>query len=395
MSVAAGDPRSQRWPWWPLLPLYPYGRRRTLVRELLPETIWGFEQLQGIFYVAVPIRMTVLRLREGLLLYAPVPPTAELRRELQRLEGRYGPVRTIVLPTSSGLEHKLAVPAMARAFPAATVWVSPRQWSFPLNLPAAWLGFPPARTRVLFEQGLPHSDELDWHPLGPLDLGLGTFLEVACFHRASGALLVTDALVAIPPDPPALFEADPTALLFHARERGDEPLLDSPERRRRGWRRLVLFASYLRPDAVRVPPFGEVIAQAFRPGLRRPAAYFGLYPFRWVSGWEGEFERFLADGQPRLQVAPVLERLVFPRARTALVRWLRELAAIDNLRWLVPAHYSAPLACGPADLATLADDLEARPWAPSEGPWRFLAELDSTLVRWKLVPDQSGEEPPA
>ena len=72
----------QFWPWWPLLPLYPYGRRRTLVRELIPGQVWSFEQLQGVFYVAVPIRMTVVRLRGGLLLYAPVPPTGEVRAAL-------------------------------------------------------------------------------------------------------------------------------------------------------------------------------------------------------------------------------------------------------------------------------------------------------------------------
>ena len=108
-------PLEQFWPWWPLLPLYPYGRRRTLVRELIPEQLWSFEQLQGVFYVAVPIRMTVARVRGGLLLYAPVAPTAEVRRALLDLEQRYGPVRSIVLPTASGLEHKLPVPAMARA----------------------------------------------------------------------------------------------------------------------------------------------------------------------------------------------------------------------------------------------------------------------------------------
>ncbi|MDP4708181.1 MAG: DUF4336 domain-containing protein, partial [Cyanobium sp. MAG_237] len=172
----------QFWPWWPLLPLYPYGRRRTLVRELIPGQVWSFEQLQGVFYVAVPIRMTVVRLRGGLLLYAPVPPTGEVRAALTELEHRYGPVCTIVLPTSSGLEHKLPVPAMARAFPAAQVWVTPRQWSFPLPLPLAWLGFPAQRTRMLFEQGRPHADELHWLPLGPLDLGLGTFMEAACLH---------------------------------------------------------------------------------------------------------------------------------------------------------------------------------------------------------------------
>jgi hypothetical protein len=258
------------------LPLYPYGQRRTLVRELVPGQVWSLEQLQGVFYVAVPIRMTVLRLRRGLLLYAPVAPTGEVRAALAELERSFGAVCTIVLPTSSGLEHKLPVPAMARSFPQAEVWVSPRQWSFPLALPLAWLGFPASRTRVLFDQGLPHSDELSWIPLGPLDLGLGTFMEVACLHRASGCLLVTDALVAIGAEPPDLFAADPTPLLFHARERGDEPLSDTPERRRRGWQRLVLFASYLRPGPLQVPGWRELLAGVLAPGVRTQRAYFGL-----------------------------------------------------------------------------------------------------------------------
>jgi hypothetical protein len=94
-----------------------------LVRELIPAQLWSFEQLQGIFYVAVPIRMTVARVRGGLMLYAPVAPTAEVCRHLRDLEERFGPVLSIVLPTASGLEHKLPVPAMARAFPEAEVWV--------------------------------------------------------------------------------------------------------------------------------------------------------------------------------------------------------------------------------------------------------------------------------
>ena len=224
------------------LPLYPYGRRRTLVRTLLPDQLWSFEQLQGVWYVAVPIRMSVLRVAEGLLLYAPVAPTAEVVERLRELERCWGPVHTIVLPTASGLEHKLPVPAMARAFPNASVWVSPGQWSFPLRLPPSWLGFPRDRTRVLFEQGLPFEQQLDWRALGPLDLGLGRFVEVACFDRASGSLLLTDALVAIPREPPALFDLDPTPLLFHGRDRGDEPLRDEPAIRQRGWQRLALFA---------------------------------------------------------------------------------------------------------------------------------------------------------
>ena len=47
---------------------------------------------------------------------------------------------------------------------------------------------------MLFEQGVPHPDQLAWIQLGPLNLGLGTFLEAACFDRASGALLITTYL---------------------------------------------------------------------------------------------------------------------------------------------------------------------------------------------------------
>ncbi|WP_216902719.1 DUF4336 domain-containing protein [Synechococcus sp. CCY 9618] len=388
MTATAAE---QRWPWWPLLPLYPYGRRRTLVRELIAERLWSFEQLQGVWYVAVPIRMTVLRVREGLLLYAPVAPTAEVLAQLHQLEEHHGPVCTIVLPTASGLEHKLPVPAMARAFPAAQVWVTPKQWSFPLSLPSAWLGFPPSRTRVLLTDGVPHGDQLDWLPLGPLDLGLGTFMEIACFDRASGSLLLTDALVAIPPEPPELFDLDPTPLLFHARERGDEPLVDDPALRRRGWRRLVLFANYLRPRPLEVPPLGEVLSHCLAPGCRRPRSHFGFYPFRWLPDWQADFEALVPDGRCSVQVAAVLERLVFPRQRNALVAWIRGLAGLRELRWLVPCHYEAPVACSPARLSALADRIEAGPWAQDQGPWLTLAGIDRTLVKLGVVPGEEAD----
>ncbi|MEB3266286.1 MAG: DUF4336 domain-containing protein [Cyanobacteriota bacterium] len=386
----------QHWPWWPLLPLYPYGRRRTLVRELIAEQVWSFEQLQGIWYVAVPIRMTVIRLSQGLLAYGPIPATAEVVEALKGLELRWGPLRTIVLPTASGLEHKVGLPALARAFPQAEVWVAPGQWSFPLPLPSAWLGIPADRTRVLVEQGLPHGDELDWRLLGPLDLGLGSFAEVACLHRASGCALITDALVAPGAEPPAVFGLDPTPLLFHGRNRGDEPLEDSPERRQRGWQRLLLFASYLRPAGLDIPPLKTVLATALAPGCRGPRCHFGLFPFRWQSRWQDDLIPLLAgdDGQG-LGVAPVLERLVFPRSRERLLNWIRDLAEWPQLAWLVPAHYDAPLSCPPERLERLARAIEARPWAPDRASWSTLAAIDRTLVRLKLVPasDQSSKSP--
>ena len=101
-SVVAGagvNPADQRWGFWPLLPLYPYGRRRSVFSELIPGQLWSLEQLQGVYYVAVPVRLTVAKVPGGLMLVNPLPPTGEVRQAIARLEQAHGPVRTIVLPT--------------------------------------------------------------------------------------------------------------------------------------------------------------------------------------------------------------------------------------------------------------------------------------------------------
>jgi hypothetical protein len=59
---------------------------------------------------------------------------------------------------------------------------------------------------------------------------------------------------------------------------------------------------------------------------------------------------------------------------------------------VVPAHYDAPVATSGEDLAGLAEALEARPWAPSEGNWATLAGIDRTLVRLGLVPGEPDKK---
>jgi hypothetical protein len=386
MTATVTAPADQHWPWWPLLPIYPYGRRPTLVRELIPGRIWSFEQLHGVWYVAVPIRMTVVRVEDGLLLYSPIPPTGEVLEALRQLERGHGPVRAIVLPTSSGLEHKLPVPAMARAFPSALVWVSDCQWSFPLPLPAAWLGFPKQRTRVLGKDGFPYRDQLRWIPLGPLDLGLGTFLEVACLDLATGSLLVTDALVAIPSSPPLLYDLDPTPLLFHARDKGTEPLIDTAANRLSGWKRIVLFANYFRPANVSVPGSATILSQMFAQGCRNPRCHFGLYPFRWSSGWEADADALMAGFNGwGFALAPVLERLVFPRVREFFVNWLYELARQDAIRQLIACHYHAPLPLTADRLQACGEGLLRGVWAPSDASWTTLARIDDLLLELGVV----------
>ena len=361
------------------------------MRELVPNRVWCFEQLHGVWYVAVPIRMTVVKVKGGLMLYAPLPATVEVIRGIHALENAHGPVLSIVLATSSGLEHKLPVPALCRAFPRAALWVSDRQWSFPLQLPSSWLGFPANRTKILFRDGLPHPDQLSWIPLGPINLGLGTFHEVACLDHYSGSLLVTDALVSFSCEPPPIFALDPTPLLFHARERGADTLIDTPLQRVKGWKRILLFANYFRPASVSVPHLSELLADVAQAKHRQPATHFGVFPFRWSEHWENEADLLIANsaGDISFGLAPVLERLVFVRSKGPFLAWLGALSKLQDVRLLIPAHYDAPKPISSASLAELAQRIKQRTWAPSEGAWQLLASIDSTLIEWRLVPKQN------
>ncbi|MGB5240406.1 MAG: hypothetical protein WBN80_07125, partial [Prochlorococcaceae cyanobacterium] len=82
--------------------------------------------------------------------------------------------------------------------------------------------------------------------------------------------------------------------------------------------------------------------------------------------------------------------LVFPRCQEALLSWLESLAVLESLRWLVPAHYDAPVACSNDDLLSLTRSIRQRAWASSDGSWAYLASIDQTLLRWGVVPSKPG-----
>ena len=86
---------NKSWNWWPLFPLYPYGKKKTILREIIPNEIWSLEQIQGLYYVAVPIRMTIIKVNNGLMLINPLPPTKELVNALEELISIYGKVTDV------------------------------------------------------------------------------------------------------------------------------------------------------------------------------------------------------------------------------------------------------------------------------------------------------------
>ena len=80
-------------PYLYLLHLLPYQ-----LAEVVKDTIWTLDQIQGIINVNVPVRAVVVKLTGGgLLIYNPVGPTEENVAMIRGLEAKHGPVKHIVL----------------------------------------------------------------------------------------------------------------------------------------------------------------------------------------------------------------------------------------------------------------------------------------------------------
>lgn len=248
-----------------LLPLSPGKRRKTLLEEVVKGQIWTLDQLQGVVNVNVPVRCTVVKLKGGgLFVYNPVAPTKECISIMKDLESRHGTVKLIVLG-SLGLEHKATVGPFSRYFKDAEIYLQRGQWSFPLNLPTSLYGF--SFGKVLRDIPLnnieaPWNADFDHVCVGPLKFkSVGGFGETAFLHRSSGTLLVTDAVVKVEDEPPAIIQEDPRALLFHARDKMTDVVVDTTETRRKGWRRMTLFSLVFFPAGIDVSGVVETFDQ--------------------------------------------------------------------------------------------------------------------------------------
>jgi hypothetical protein len=136
----------------------------------VPGTIYALDQIQGIVNVNVPVRMIVIKLqqqpqqpqqrkpatktddndRASLWLHNPIAPTPQALGMIRALEETlHAKVRHIVLGTVA-LEHKATFGPFVQYFPHATLHVQPGQWSFPVNIPLAYLaGIDRRRLQVL------------------------------------------------------------------------------------------------------------------------------------------------------------------------------------------------------------------------------------------------------
>ena len=350
-ALATLGPESN-WPLWLALPVAPYARRKTIRRPMGPK-VWAFDQTIGIYYVQVPIRMTVVALESGgLFVYAPVAPTEECLSLLRPLIRDHGDVRFIVLP-SVAVEHKVLAGPFARRFPNAEFYVASNQYAFPVNLPGSFLGLPS------WTKTLPRSSEdmgpNAWagelrHEVLRVKPGPGSdYQDAAFFHEPSGTLMVCDAVFATTENPPAILESDPEyvrALLFHARDSFSDVPEDTPENRRKGWRRIILYANFFIPGAAVADlgpgPIAEALSQP-----EYPLGWGGWLPFRWRETELEDFERFASFGRPN--ILPIIQ-IILARDPEAVFEWLDRMKGW-SFNTVVPAHLDAPLSMGPEELS--------------------------------------------
>jgi hypothetical protein len=310
------------------------------------------------------------------------------------LISKHGNIKYIILPTISGIEHKVFVGPFARRFPTARVFVAPGQWSFPINLPLSWLGLPGKRTHILPEnsQEAPFAEDFDYAILGPIDLGLGKFAEVAFFHKRSHTVLITDTIVSVPAEPPAIVQLDPYPLLYHAKDQAFDMITDTPANRLKGWQRVTLFALYFSPSVLEVPTWSQVWRDAQKAPERSRKAYFGFFPFQWRENWQDSFD--ILRGNGRIFVAPILQSLILNRAPQETINWADKVAKWD-FQWIIPCHFDAPIKAESQQFRQAFGFLEKQPvggfvsnnsYLLPEGDFKLLRNIDAGLNKFGIVP---------
>ncbi len=346
------------WPLWTALPVAPFKRRRT-IRYEVADGVYAFDQMIGIYYVHVPIRMTVSVVHQndadkrGLVVFAPIAPTKECLALMQELIDKHGPVRDIILP-SVAVEHKVNAGPFARQFPSANFYVTDKQYAFPLNLPNSFLGLPswtkPLPRSSSQEGGDIWGGELE-HEVITVKPGIGSmYQDVALLHKPSQTVMVCDAVFAVDGngEPPKILTEEEEyvrALLWHARETKDEIVEDTPENRRKGWRRIVLLFNFFFPGSGRgdLGP-GPIVEALKTPGYEN--GWGGWKPFTWGVDEERDYETFAANGKPT--VLPIIQ-IILSRNPDEVRRWLDVVTKWDFNK-VIPMHLDAPIAVGPQGL---------------------------------------------
>ena len=373
----------ERWyPYWWALPLAPYGSKATALAEAVPGEVWTFDQLQGLLDVLVNVRMTVARLEGGgLWVHNPVAPTKELVGMVKELEKRYGAVKHIVVG-SAAIEHKIYSGPFSKAFPNADVWLPPKNWTFPVDVPLeTYVPFYPQGSPKTLpmqsiggEQNVPWANEIE-HAV--LQVGGSSlrgfkdpwFVDTAFYLKRTKTVVLTDVMEKVSQQAPPVCQINPQPLLVRAMDEPDKVPANTSQARSDGWGKTVLFGLLFNPNAVEFEFSGDIANDL-------------LDGFKWDPSWRADFDALVAKP---MFVPPILAVLAFPRRRDEVKRWSNIVTSWDFTS-IIPSHLDGPFNATPDEFTAAMDfALTATPYEQFGANAQSLIDVDKLSVDLKSL----------
>ena len=107
----------------------------------------------------------------------------------------------------------------------------------------------------------------------------------------------------------------------------------------------------------------------------------------WEKDWEQSLNGIIGSESPKIQIAPVLKKLIFPRADKILCNWLNKVKKIDGLKYFVSAHYSSPVEFSKKDCENLINQINSKQWKLSNEDDKFLSTLYKRLYDFGVIPE--------
>jgi hypothetical protein len=144
----------------------------------------------------------------------------------------------------------------------------------------------------------------------------------------------------------------------------------------------------LKPGKLNIPPLKEIFKYSFKKDLRNWRSHFGIYPFSWDEDWESSLVEIMGKDTPKIQIAPVLQKLIFPRSKEVLLKWLENIKSLEDMEYLIPAHFTAPIKFTIEDCQKLINEINSQKWDKLPEDNKFLMGLYKKLFELGIIPEE-------
>ena len=96
----------------------------------------------------------------------------------------------------------------------------------------------------------------------------------------------------------------------------------------------------------------------------------------------------MGKDNPKVQIAPVLKKLIFPRSKEVLLKWLENIKSFEDMEYLIPAHFTAPIKFTIEDSQKLINEINSQKWDKLPEDNKFLMDLYKKLFELGIIPEE-------